>query len=102
MLKAEGYAGLTTAKVAARSGENKALIAYHFGSKRGLVAAAAREVAEAITEEVLSGLDDTDSAEGVVGGVLDGRGGCSTATSAWLASTSTWPPWPWWSPTYAR
>ena len=32
--------GLTTAKVAARSGQNKALIAYHFGSKQGLVAAA--------------------------------------------------------------
>ncbi len=72
VLKAEGYAGMTTAKVAARSGENKALIAYHFGSKQGLVAAAAREVAEAITEEVLSGLKDTDSAEGVIGGVLDG------------------------------
>ena len=72
MLKAEGYAGMTTAKVAARSGENKALIAYHFGSKQGLVAAAAREVAEAITEEVLSGLKETDSAEGVIEGVLDG------------------------------
>ena len=72
VLKAEGYAGMTTAKVAARSGENKALIAYHFGSKQGLVAAAAREVAEAITEEVLSGLKETDSAEGVIEGVLDG------------------------------
>ena len=49
MLKADGYAGLTTAKVAARAGENKALIAYHFGSKQGLVAAAARELGEAIT-----------------------------------------------------
>jgi hypothetical protein len=36
------------------------------------VAAAAREVAESITEEVLSGLEDTESAGGVVGGVLDG------------------------------
>lgn len=72
VLKADGYAGLTTAKVAARAGENKALIAYHFGSKQGLVAAAAREVAESITEEVLRGLDDTAGAKGVIGGVLDG------------------------------
>ena len=42
MLKAEGYAGLSIAKVAARAGENKALISYHFGSKQGLVAAAGR------------------------------------------------------------
>ena len=72
VLKADGYAGLTTAKVAARSGQNKALIAYHFGSKQGLVAAVAREVAESITEEVLSGLGDAESAEAVVRGVLDG------------------------------
>ena len=39
MMKAEGYAGLTIAKVAARAGETKALISYHFGSKQGLVAA---------------------------------------------------------------
>jgi len=50
VLKAEGYAGLTTAKVAARSGQNKALIGYHFGSKQGLVAAVGRELAESITE----------------------------------------------------
>ena len=37
-LLADGYAGLTTAKVAVRAGESKALIAYHFGSKQGLVA----------------------------------------------------------------
>jgi AcrR family transcriptional regulator len=72
VLKADGYAGLTTAKVAARSGQNKALIAYHFGSKQGLVAAVAGEVAESITEEVLSGVADADSAEAVVRGVLDG------------------------------
>ena len=46
-LLAEGYAGLTIAKVAARAGENKALIAYHFGSKHGLVAAAGREARRA-------------------------------------------------------
>ena len=72
VLKADGYAGLTTAKVAARSGQNKALIGYHFGSKQGLVAAVAREVAESITEEVLAGVADADSPETVVRGVLDG------------------------------
>jgi AcrR family transcriptional regulator len=72
VLKADGYAGLTTAKVAARSGQNKALIAYHFGSKQGLVGAAAREISESITTEVLSQLKPTDSVEDVVRGVLDG------------------------------
>jgi AcrR family transcriptional regulator len=72
VLKAEGYAGLTTAKVAARSGQNKALIAYHFGSKQGLVAAVAHELSESITEEVLGGLGRSDTVERVVRGVLAG------------------------------
>ena len=72
VLKAEGYAGLTTAKVAARSGENKALIGYHFGSKQGLVAAVGREVAESITNEVIGQLDEPETVEEVVQGVLDG------------------------------
>jgi TetR/AcrR family transcriptional regulator, transcriptional repressor of bet genes len=72
VLKAEGYAGLTTAKVAARSGQNKALIGYHFGSKQGLVAAVAREVSTDITDEVLGGLRDATTVESVVSGVLDG------------------------------
>ena len=72
VLKAEGYAGLTTAKVAARSGQNKALIAYHFGSKQGLVAAVGREVAESITDEVLGQLERTTTTEQVIRGVLDG------------------------------
>ena len=72
VLKEDGYAGLTTAKVAARSAENKALIGYHFGSKQGLVAAVGRELADSITAEVLGGLDKTDSTEDVVRGVMDG------------------------------
>ncbi|HEY8769766.1 MAG TPA: TetR/AcrR family transcriptional regulator, partial [Thermoleophilaceae bacterium] len=72
VLKAEGYAGLTTAKVAARSGQNKALIGYHFGSKQGLVAAVGRELAESITEEVIGGLGRTDTVAEIVGGVMDG------------------------------
>jgi len=71
VLKADGYAGLTTAKVAARSGQNKALIGYHFGSKQGLVAAVGRGLAEWITEEVVGGLKRTGTVEDVVSGVLD-------------------------------
>lgn len=72
VLKAEGYAGLTTAKVAARSGQNKALISYHFGSKQGLVEAVGREVGRSISEEVVAGLDGAASVEEIVRGGLDG------------------------------
>ncbi len=58
VLKEDGYAGLTTAKVAARAGQNKALISYHFGSKQGLVAAVGRELSDQVTEEMLGGLED--------------------------------------------
>jgi AcrR family transcriptional regulator len=72
VLKADGYAGLTTSKVAARSGQNKALIGYHFGSKQGLVAAVAREVSAAITEELLEGIGDPRNVKGIARGVVDG------------------------------
>jgi AcrR family transcriptional regulator len=72
ILKADGYAGLTTAKVAAAAGENKALIAYHFGSKQGLVAAVAREVSEEITREVLEGLGEPGSVAELVRGLTAG------------------------------
>jgi AcrR family transcriptional regulator len=58
VLKRDGYAGLTTAKVAAASGQNKALISYYYGSKQGLVAAVARRVSETLTGEVLGGLGE--------------------------------------------
>jgi len=74
VLMQEGYAGLTTAKVAARSGQNKALISYHFGSKQGLVAAVGHELSESITEELLGGLSDRDSVEGIVRGAVEGLG----------------------------
>ena len=72
VLKGDGYAGLTTAKVAARSGENKALISYHFGSKQGLVAAVGREVAESITAEVLERLRGDESVQQLTSNVLAG------------------------------
>jgi len=71
-LLADGYAGLTTAKVAVRAGENKALIAYHFGSKQGLVAAAARSLGEEITAETLEAMGDATTLEDVVEGAVAG------------------------------
>jgi AcrR family transcriptional regulator len=68
----EGYAGMTTAKIAAASGQNKSLIPYYFGSKQGLVAAVARRVAETITEEVLAGLGDPRTARELVQGLVAG------------------------------
>jgi len=69
VLKADGYAGLTLAKVAARAGESKPLVAYHFGSKQGLVGAAGRAIAVMITDEVLAAVDRATTVEGVVRGV---------------------------------
>jgi AcrR family transcriptional regulator len=71
VLKAEGYAGLTIAKVAARAGESKALVAYHFGSKQGVVAAAARELGRIITDDVLAGVAGARTVEEVVRGAAD-------------------------------
>jgi AcrR family transcriptional regulator len=72
VLKRDGYAGLTTAKVAAASGQNKALIAYYYGSKQGLVAAVARRVSERITEEVLGGLGEPGTLDELVGELATG------------------------------
>jgi AcrR family transcriptional regulator len=72
VLKADGYAGLTTAKVAAASGQNKALISYYFGSKQGLVAAVARRVSAEIIDEVLGGLGEPRRALELVRGLADG------------------------------
>jgi AcrR family transcriptional regulator len=72
VLKEEGYAGLTVAKVAVRAGESKPLVAYHFGSKQGLVSAAGREIADQITSEVLAAIDGAKSVEQIVEGVRAG------------------------------
>jgi AcrR family transcriptional regulator len=72
VLKQDGYAGLTLAKVAAASGQNKALIAYYFGSKQGLVAAVARQVRELIIGEVLGGLGEPRTSEELVKGLVAG------------------------------
>lgn len=72
VMKAEGYAGTSLAKVAARAGESKGLVAYHYGSKQGLVAAVARTVAETITTEVLDELGSVTGVEDVIGGTADG------------------------------
>jgi AcrR family transcriptional regulator len=72
VLKEDGYAGLTVAKVAVRAGESKPLVAYHFGSKQGLVSAAGAEIADQITSEVLAAIDGATSVEEVVEGVRAG------------------------------
>jgi AcrR family transcriptional regulator len=72
ILKRDGYAGLTTAKVAAASSQNKAMIAYYFGSKQGLVAAVARQVTETLIDEVLGGLGEPADASALVRGLAEG------------------------------
>ena len=72
VIKAEGYAGTSLAKVGARAGESKGLVAYHYGSKHGLVAEVARSVAETITDVVLTELDKVDDVEGIIGATADG------------------------------
>jgi TetR/AcrR family transcriptional repressor of bet genes len=72
VMKAEGYAGTTVAKVAARAGESKPLVAYHYGSKQGLVAAVARSVAETITTEVLDSIEGAEGVEAVIRGAANG------------------------------
>ena len=72
VLKESGFAGLTIAKVAAASGESKALVSYHFGSKAGLVTAAGRELGVEITREVLGGLEDARTVEEITAGAAGG------------------------------
>jgi AcrR family transcriptional regulator len=72
VLKSDGYAGLTIAKVAACAGESKPLVAYHYGSKQGLVQAAGRAVAELITDGVLDAVDGATTVEEVTRGIAVG------------------------------
>jgi AcrR family transcriptional regulator len=72
VLKADGYAGLTIAKVAARADESKPLVVYHYGSKQGLVEASGRAVAELITAEALDAVQGARTVEEVMRGVADG------------------------------
>lgn len=72
VLKSDGYAGLTIAKVATAAGESKPLVAYHFGSKQGLVEASGRAVAELVTAEALDAVEGARTVEQVVRGVADG------------------------------
>lgn len=72
ILSRDGYAGLTTAKVAAESGQNKAMISYYFGSKSGLISEVSRQVADAVVEEVLGRIREPESAGDLVAGLVDG------------------------------
>jgi AcrR family transcriptional regulator len=71
ILKEDGYSGLTTAKVAARAGQNKALISYHFGGKQGLVAEVAAEVATLITDAARAAIADVDDVEQLARAVVE-------------------------------
>jgi AcrR family transcriptional regulator len=66
VLRDDGYVGVTTAKVAAASGQNKAMISYYYGSKKGLVAAVARRVSEELTKEVLAEVDSAKTPRDLV------------------------------------
>jgi len=70
--KRDGYAGLTTAKVAAASGQNKGLIAYYFGSKQGLVEEVARQTGQQVSATVLASVGAPTNAERLVRGMVDG------------------------------
>ncbi len=72
VLKHDGYGGLTTAKVAAASGQNKALISYYFGSKQGLVEAVARKLSETIVVEVLDEVGEPASMRELVARLASG------------------------------
>ena len=72
VMRSDGYAGLTTAKVAAASGQNKALISYYYGSKQGLVAAVARRVADTVVKTVLEAIGEPRSAAELVEGLAEG------------------------------
>jgi AcrR family transcriptional regulator len=72
VLKSDGYAGLTIAKVATAAGESKPLVVYHYGSKQGLVQAAGRAIAEMITDEVLDAVDGAGTVEAVIRGADTG------------------------------
>ncbi|MGB0121561.1 MAG: TetR/AcrR family transcriptional regulator [Solirubrobacterales bacterium] len=75
ILSSDGYAGLTTARVAALSGQNKAMISYYFGSKSGLVSEVARQVAGVVVDEILGRIEHPENANELVQGLVGGIGG---------------------------
>src|SRR3954462_5960626 len=72
VLKSDGYAGLTIAKVAARAGEAKPLGGYHYRSEQGAGRASGRAVAELITAEALTAVQGAKTVEEIVRGIADG------------------------------
>jgi AcrR family transcriptional regulator len=71
-MKSDGYAGLTIAKVAARAGESKGLITYHYESKQGLVAAVGRDLGEMITMRILADIEGARTLEELARGIAVG------------------------------
>lgn len=70
VLAREGYARLTTAKVAGLAGQNKALISYHFGGKAGLVAEVARDVAGVLTGATRIAIADVEDPEELAAAIV--------------------------------
>lgn len=71
VLETDGYAGLTTAKVATRSGHNKALISYHYGSKQGLVTEVARRVSAQFSSELMAEIGEPHTVEELAGRLIE-------------------------------
>ena len=71
LLKSDGYSGLTTAKVAALAGQNKALISYHFGGKQGLVAEVAGRVTAQITDATRKAIADVADVEELARAIVE-------------------------------
>ncbi len=71
LLVSEGYAELTTQKVAQRAGANKALIQYYFDSKDGLVEAVGEQLSETVLEVLEKSLTREEGVDTLVENVVD-------------------------------
>lgn len=71
ILVSEGYAEMTTQKVAERAGANKALIQYYFDSKDGLVEAVAEQLSKRVLDVLENSLSKEEGVDTLVEDVVD-------------------------------